>query len=299
MQLTPIFVQELMALVFTTSEGGIQLRLYPQETIQFILECGSFSRDAIPGTGEDKFVLATMQHEGFLRMVLEMNPSPLTFRDFLVLIKTFLESKDRGIGSVNLEMVFEGFERNVDKFFDMGDMKCVLSTDTLHSLLSVLTSNTSVSNSFDSISEEEVTSIIRYPALLTSVLDSIGLAQLFLPTTLPLPLLESLITNLTSETEHVASCLSTSSILSLVLHRQKCSFGKPPTKHIDPVKESRKRKREVVEIVAEEGGRSRRRVMWLKRDPLPSAGSGGLTRRFVATAKSLEVPSYSLDKMVV
>lgn len=287
-----------MALIFTISEGGIQVRVYPEETIDFILKSGSFSRDAIPGTGEDKFVLAAMQHEGFLTRVLETDPSPLTFRDFLVLIKTLLESKERMIGSVNLEMIFEGFERNVDTFFDMGDMKCVLSTDNLHSLLSILTSNTSASNSFNSASDEDVTSMIRYPALLTSVLDSIGLAQLFLPTTLPLSLLDSLLTNLSSETQHVGFCLSTSAILSLVMHRQRKSLGKPP-KWTDPAKESRKRKRGEVEIVAEEGGGRRRRVMWIKRDPVPSARSGVFTSRFMATAKFLEVPSYSLDKMVV
>lgn len=280
------------------------MRLYPPETMQYLLESGSFSRDTIPGTGEDKFILATMQNEGFLTRVLEMEPSPLTFRDYLVLIRNFLESKS-GIGGIGLERVFEGFERNVDGFFDEGDMKSVLSTDQLYSLLGILTLNPSASSpainpssSSSSASASSADVTIQYPALLTSVLDSIGLAQLFLPTTLPLPLLDSLLTTLSSETQHVSSCLTTSSTLSLVLNRQEDSLGKPP-KQIDPIKESRKRKRGGVEIVAEEGGRGRRRVMWIKRDPVPAAGGGGVTSRFVATAKFLEVPSYSLDKMIV
>ena len=305
-KLTPVFVRDLLSIVFTpaAADGGIKMQIFPEETVRFLLECQVFSRDAVPGAGEDKLVQAAWSHWGFMKMLLESEPCPFGFRDFLLLMKKFLESplveKHRGLGGdggggVTLEMVFEAFERNVDLFFDGGDMKSVLSTDNLLSLLSLLTSSSTPVDNASTPPSPDSTLPVPYSALLTSLLDSIGLSQLFLPTTLLTPLLDSLLASLTTESAHLSSCLSTSSILSLALKRQHDSLGNHPAGNT----KKRKRSAGQLEIVAEEGGRWRRRGMWIKRDEKPAQGGKGITKRFVATAKFLEVPSYSLDRMVL
>ena len=282
-RLSTAFVRELMALIFVKSEDGVSFRIYPDETIKFLLEGSYFSRDLLPG-GAEGLVPSALSKRKFLKRLLEKEPTPFTYRDYLLLVKYILDTpEDKTI--VSTEIILDSFERDADTFFERPAMKTILSTDQLQQFLAILTRD----------SED-----IPYPSLLTAVLDSIGLGPLMLTQALPLPLLETIHSFLTSETEDLSQSLQTSSMLSLILHRQN---DIPPTRQKDREIFQHGMKRKLgetgwLDIVAEQGGMTRQQKIWMKKPVLPGSGRE-LTHRFVATTKFQEAPSYSLDRMVL
>jgi hypothetical protein len=96
------------------------------------------------------------------------------------------------------------------------------------------------------------------------------------------------------------TCLETSSLISLILHRQNdVPLSQTQEREIF-VGQSRKRKADSgwLDMVGQEGGMTKARWGWIKKPALPTRDTG-MTHRFVATANFQEVPSYSLDKMVI
>ena len=133
-KLTPEFVKELMSLIFIEESEGLSLRIYPEDTLKYLLEVDVFSRDLLPG-GQGGLVSAALGNKKFLRRLLEKQPTPFTYRDYLLLTKYILDRS----GAKTLippSTILESFERDVDTFFDKPDMRTVLSTDHLEQFLS-------------------------------------------------------------------------------------------------------------------------------------------------------------------
>jgi Utp8 family len=277
-KLSPLFVREILGLIFERRTEGLSMRFYPVDTLKFLLEVDIFLRDLLPG-GAEGFVSAVMGNKKFLTMLLQSQPTPFTYRDYLVLLQYILDAPvDKRIIEPNI--ILDAFERDAENFFDRPDMRSVLSTDHLQRLLHHLTQDPD---------------IIPYPALLSAVLNSTGLGPLILTQSLPTDLLDTLHTTLESESTSLTACVETSSIISLILQRQKnipdsdkhVAYGK---RNIDQTG--------WLDVVAEEGGMTRQRRAWMKKPAHPGAGKH-LTHRFVATAKFQEVGAYSLDRMIM
>ena len=281
--LTPQFVKELLDLIFVREGDTLAVRIYPEQTVKFLLDVNGFSRDLVPG-GADGFVTALVGQTNFLRLLLENQPTVFGYEDYLMLVKYILETPESSL-VIPAETILDAFERDADSCFERIDMKTILSLDQLQRLIRLLT---------------EATDMIAYPTLLSDVLDSIGLASLLLNPSLPVGLIESLHTTIVAETQAVSTCLKASSLISLVLQRQ---TDIPVTKAKDRAILFNDRKRTLgkagwVEVVAEEGGMSKQRRMWMKKPALPDSGRE-MTHRFVAARKFQEVPSYSLDRMIL
>jgi hypothetical protein len=239
--------------------------------------------DLVPG-GRDGFVAAVVGQKKLLRVLLEKEPTVFRYEDYLTLVKYLLETPETSL-VVSAETILDAFERDADTFFERTDMKKVLSLDQLQQLIALLT---------------KTPDTISYPTILCNTLDSIGLASLLLNPTLPSDLIETLHTTIEAESDVISTCLTTSSLLSLVLQRQN---DVPVVKGKDRAILFNDRKRRLsktgwVEVVAEEGGMSKQRRVWMKKPPLPGSGKE-MTHRFVATSKFQEVPNYSLDRMVM
>src|SRR5208282_5722801 len=160
------------------------------------------------------------------------------------------------------------FERDVDTFFDKPDMRTVLSNDHLEQFLHILTKDPQT---------------ISYPTLLCAVLDSIGLGLLLLTQSLSTDVIDLLCSSLNTESASLKTCLETSSLLSVVLHRQN---DVPFSHHKERALLFGDRKRKIgrFETVAEEGGMMKRRSTWIKKPRLPKPREE-ITRRFVAETK--------------
>jgi hypothetical protein len=281
-KLTPLFVKELLSLIFVNGTDGLSMRVYPEKTLDFLLRVGMLSRDLLPG-GAEQLVPAALGNQKFLKQLLEAEPTPLTYRDYLLLVKQMLDTFDSQ-PTVSPATILDAFERDIDTFFDRPDMKTVLSVDHLQRFLQILTQNHET---------------VSYPSLLAGVLDSIGLGPLLLTQSLPTELFETLQTALEADSTAITSCLETSSVISLLLHRQ---IDVPISNQRDRALLYKDRKRKLgqtglVEMIAEEGGMTKRNT-WMKKPPLPGSGVQ-LTPRFVATAKFQEAPVYSLDRMIM
>ena len=280
---TSMFVQELLSLILRTSSQNSAFQVYPDETIKYLLESNSFSRDMFPG-GADQLIPTALGNKEFLKKLLKTEPTPLTYRDYLLLMKHVLDTPSNS-RTVSTERVLDAFERDADTFFDRPDMRTVLSPDHLERLLEIVT---------------QTPETFEYPNILSATLDSLGLGPLVLSPSLSIPAIEMLHTAIRSQTDAMKSCLETSSLISLVLHRQ----------NDVPVSQTRERaiffkdkKRKVGEtgwlgVVAQEGGMTKARRAWIKKPALPT-NEKGMTHRFVATSKFQEAPTYSLDKMVM
>jgi hypothetical protein len=278
MKLSPLFVREVLGLVFVRRTERLSMRFYPVDTLNFLLDVDIFSRDLLPG-GAEGFVSGVMGNTKFLTALLKSQPTPFTYRDYLVLVQYILDSPaDKTFVKPNV--ILDAFERDAETFFDRPDMRSVLSTDHLQRLLHLLTQDPDV---------------IPYPALLSGVLNSTGLGPLILTQSLPTDLLDTLHAALESKSTSLTAYLETSSIISLILERQKnipdsdrrIAYGK---RNIDQTG--------WLDVVAEEGGMARQRRAWMKKPTHPGAGKP-LTHRFVATAKFQEVGAYSLDRMIM
>ena len=279
-KLTPEFVKELLSLIFTEESEGLSLRIYPQDTLKYLLEVDVFSRDLLPG-GQEGLVSAALGNKKFLKRLLEKQPTPFTYRDYLILVKYILD-RSGAKTVVPPSTILESFERDADTFFDSPDMRTVLSNDHLEQFLHILTKDPQT---------------ISYPTLLCAVLDSIGLGPLLLTQNLSTDVIDVLCTSLDTESASLKSCLETSSQLSLVLHRQK-DIPLSHRKERSLLLGERKRKLGQFETVAHEGGMMKQRIIWIKKPRLPKPGEA-ITRRFIAETKGQDVPSYSLDKIIL
>lgn len=279
-KLTTEFVKELMSLIFTEESEGLLLKIYPADTLKYLLDMDVFSRDLLPG-GQGGLVSAALGNKKFLRLLLEKQPTPFTYRDYLLLIKYIID-RSGAKTVIPPSTILESFERDIDTFFDKPDIRTVLSNDHLHQFLYILTKDPQT---------------IPYPTLLCAVLDEIGLGPLLLTPSLSTDVIDLLCTSLDIESTAMKTCLEASSLLSLVLHRQKdapLSHRKEGTLLFG----DRKRKLGLFETVAQEGGMMKRRSTWMKKPRLPKAGKE-ITRRFVAETKGQDVPAYSLDRIIL
>lgn len=282
-KLTPPFVKKILSLIFVQSPEGLSIRIYPDDTIKFLLDADLFSRDLLP-SGASGLVSAALGHEKLARRLLEKEPTPFTYRDCLFLVKYALDNPD-STAIVPASTILEAFERAAITLFDRDDMTTVLSADHLQRLLDLITKDTET---------------VLYPNLLCGVLDSIGLGSLILTQSFSPELIDSLRNNLEAESRTLSSCLETSSLLSLIIHRQNDVPTSNSKDRAILYKDQIPRLGKVgwIEVVAEEGGMSKRRRMWMKKPPLPGSGKE-LTHRFVATAKFQETGPYSLDRMIL
>ena len=282
-RLTPQFVQELLALLFSREGEKLAVRIYPEQTVKFLLDVDAFSRDLVPGGGEG-FVGAVVRQDKFLKVLLEKEPTVFRYEDYLILVKYTLETPETTL-VVAAEDILDAFERDANTFFEPTDMKTVLSLDQLQQLIVLITKSRD---------------ILPYPTILSNVLDSIGLASLLLNPALPADLIETLHTTIEIESHTIETCLTTSALLSLILQRQNdVPVGKTKDRAI--LFNDRKRRLSQtgwVDVVAEEGGMNKQRKMWMKKPPLPGSGVE-MTHRFVATSKFQEVASYTLDRMIM
>ena len=259
------------------------IQVYPEQTVDFLLDVDGFSKDLVPGGG-DGFVGAVVGQHKFLTVLLEKEPTVFRYEDYLTLVKYILETPETSL-VVPAEIILDAFERDADTFFERTDMRTVLSLDQLQQLIALLTKSPD---------------IIPYPTILSNVLDSIGLASLLLNPALPVDLIETLHTTIENESHTISTCLTTSALISLVLQRQN---DVPLAKAKDRAILFNDRKRRLsqtgwVEVVAEEGGMTKQRKVWMKKPPLPGSGME-MTHRFVATNKFQEVASYTLDRMIM
>ena len=280
-RLSTAFVRELLGVMFLREDEIPKFRVYPEQVIKFLLLGKYFSRDLLPG-GAEGLVSAALGNKKFFKKLLEKEPTPFTYRDYVLLVKYILDTpEDKTI--VSSTTILDSFERVANSFFERPALKTILSTDQLHQFLGVLTRDPEN---------------IAYPNLLAAVLDSIGLGPLLLTQSLPIDLIESLHSTLNAETEDISACLETSAMLNLILRRQK---------DIPDSRSSERRflhhgtKRKLgeagwIDIVAEENGMTRQQKLWMKKAPLPGKK---LTHRFVATTKFQEAPTYSLDRMIL
>ena len=281
--LTPSFTKELLSLIFVKETEGVSMKIYPESTIKSLLQINAFSRDLLPG-GAGGLVSAALTNAGFLKRLLKNNPTPFTYRDYLVLIKYILDTPESK-RIISSSKILDAFERDADTFFDRPDMRTVLSITDLQLLLSILTR------------EPET---IPYPTILCGVLDSIGLGPLLLTQSLSTDVINVLQTTLENESNSISTCLQTSSLLSLLLQRQNdIPTSQPQDRSILFNDKKRKLgKTGWLEVVAQEGGMTKQRRAWMKKPPLPGSGRE-LTSRFVATTKFQEAPIYSLDRMAI
>jgi Utp8 family len=281
-KLTPLFVKELLSLIFVNGTDGLSIQVYPEKSLDFLLRVGLFSKDLLPG-GAEQLVPVALGNPKFLTQLLKTEPTPFTYGDYLVLVKHILDTADSQ-PAVPQDTILEAFERDVDKFFDRPDMKTVLSNDQLQQFLQLLI---------------QTPETVSYPSLLATVIDSIGLGPLLLTQSLPTELFETLQSALDVESKSIANCLETSSALSLILHRQNdIPLSKQRGREL--LYGDRKRKLGQtgwVQMIAEEGG-AKKRNNWMKKPTLPGSGVA-LTSRFIATAKFQEAPAYSLDRMIL
>jgi len=272
-----------MDVIFSREGDAVSFRVYPDETIKFLLEANYFSRDLLPG-GADGLVSAALGKRKFLKRLLEKEPTPFTYHDYLLLVKYILDTPN-GKTIVPAAAILDAFDRDAITFLERPAIKSILPTDQLQQLLNILTQDPEN---------------IAHPTLLATVLDSIGLGPLMLSQSLPIDLLETLNATLNAETEEITSCLETSSMLTLLLRRQNdISDSRQKDKRI--LHHGTKRKLGEpgwIDIVAEESGLTRRQKLWMKKPALPGSGRD-LTHRFVATTKFQEAPTYSLDRMVL
>jgi hypothetical protein len=101
----------------------------------------------------------------FLTALLDKEPTPFTYWDYLVLIQHILDPPG-GRTIVSPDIILDAFERDANTFFDRPDMRTVLSTDHLQRrVLHLLTQNRET---------------IVYLTILPNVLDSTGLGPLLL-----------------------------------------------------------------------------------------------------------------------
>lgn len=280
-KLTPPFIEELLSLIFIKETDGLSIKIYPKDTIRFLLELDVFSRDLLPGDAGG-LVSAALGKKEFLKQLLRKQPTPFTYRDYLVLIKYILDTPESNCIIPKSE-ILGAFERDADTFFDRPDMKTVLSITDLQLLLSTLTKDPET---------------ISYPTILCGVLDSIGLGPLLLAPSLSVDVIDVLRTTLETESKSMSTCLETSSLLSHLLQRQS---DVTTSRHKDRAILFNDKKRKLggagwLEVVAQEGGMTKRQRAWMKKPPLLGSGKE-LTHRFVATSKFQEVPIYSLDRM--
>jgi hypothetical protein len=281
-KLTPLFVKELLSLIFVNGFDGLSIQVYAEKSLDFLLRVGLFSKDLLPG-GAEQLVPVALGNPKFLNQLLKSEPTPFTYGDYLVLVKHILDTVDSQ-PAVPLDTILESFERDVDTFFDRPDIKTVLSNDQLQQFLQFLTRNPET---------------VSYPSLFAIVLDAIGLGPLLLTQSLPTELFETLQSALDIESKSIAKCLETSAALSLILHRQN-DIPLSTQRGRELLYGDRKRKvgqTGWVQMIAEEGG-TKKRNNWMKKPTLPGSGVA-LTSRFVAVAKSQEAPVYSLDRMIL
>ena len=69
----------------------LAVRIYPEQTVQFLLDVDGFSRDLVPG-GRDGFVGAVVGQHKFLKVLLEKEPTVFKYEDYLILVKYILET---------------------------------------------------------------------------------------------------------------------------------------------------------------------------------------------------------------
>ena len=252
-----MFVGKLMSLIFSKETGELSIRVYPEETIKFLLKADIFSKDLLPG-GANGLVPAALGNKKFLKRLLEQQPTPFAYGDYLLLVKYILETP-KSTKIVSTLSILDAFERDIDTFFDRSDMRTVLSTDQLQQFLQILTTDPE---------------IVPYPALLCQVLDAIGLGPLILTQSLPAELIDTLNATLESESSTLSTCLETSSLLSLILQRHN---DVPTTRKKDRTILYNDRKRKLgeagwLEAVAQEGGMTRQRRTWMRKPALPGSG---------------------------
>jgi hypothetical protein len=284
--LTSTFIKELLSLLLTNDPQNPTFQVYPPKTIEYLLDCNSFSRNMLPG-GRKQLVPTALGNRSFLKRLLKTQPTPLTYEDYLHLLQHVLDTP-AGSRIVSVERVVDAFERDANTFFHKPDMRTVLSTAHLEHLLQTIT--------------QTPDNTISHPNTLNSTLDSLGLGPLLLSPSLSRTTLDTLHATLLSQTDAMKTCLETSSLISLVLHRQNDVPSAQTREREIFVGESKKRKAGDaggwLDIVGQEGGMTKARRGWIKKPALPTRDMG-MTHRFVATAKFQEAPSYSLDKMVI
>lgn len=282
--LTPQFVKELLALIFVWEGGKLAVRIYPEQTVKFLLDVDAFSRDLVPGD-PDGFIGAVVGQKELLRVLLEKEPTVFRWEDYLNLVKYILETPETSL-VVSAETVLDAFERDANSLFERTDMKSVLSLSQLQQLLDLLT---------------KTPDMIEYPTILCNTLDSVGLASLLVNPTLPVDLIDSLGAAIEVEAHFISRCLTVSSALSLVLQRQN---DIPVVKGKDRAMLFNERKRRLsetgwVEVVVEDGGMKKHQTMWMKRPPFKPGSGKEMTHRFVAGTKFQGVANYTLDKMIL
>jgi Utp8 family len=282
-KLTSAFIRKLMSFIFVKEGDDLSIRVYPKLTIKFTLNSKEFSRDLLP-EGAD-LVSVALKNKRFLKELLEASPTPLTYLDFLTLVKYVLDTPDSDL-IVPASEILKGFEAAIETFFDRPDMKTALSNDHLHRLLQLLTKDPKL--------------MLNTSTILCATLDSIGLGPLLLTGSLPLELLDTLQTSIDEESNSLSSCIETSSLLSIILHRQDDVPSKK-AKAREILYTDKKRKSDEagwLDVVAQEGGMNKHRRLWIKKPVLPGSDKA-LTHRFVATTKFQEAPTYSLDRMIL
>ena len=276
-KLTSSFVKDLLALIFHhQNEKGLSLRIYPNETIEFLLDMRLFLPNLLPG-GADGLVSAALGNASFLKDLLKKEPSPFSYNDYLKLLKYILETPESE-WIVRPSKVLGAFERDVTTFFNRPDMKTVLSLDQLQQLLNLVT---------------QISHPLSYATTLSLIFDSIGLAALLTCSSLHASLIDQLHVAIEDETATISESLEVSSAVSLVLRRLSDT---PMSKSGGELK----RKIEVgrLNIVAQEDGLEKRRRIWMKKPHQPGEWEKW-TPRFIAKNNFQEVAAYSLERVAM
>jgi len=270
------FVKKLLGMLIQDKDKS-EMVIYPEETIQFLLDEDLFSRDLLPDS--HSLVPLALSNSTFLKQLLDKVPTPFTYREYLDLVKHHMTSSQNSQESILA--IIDSFERDADTFFNTMEMKSVLTLDELHRFLSILTTDSTN---------------VAYPKLLSNVLDSYGLGPLVLTPSLSTDLIDSLQSSIQDQHQDLSTCLEASSLISLLLQRQQDIPLQNKKDRALMFKE--RRGPGWIETVAQEDGMNKRRRTWMKKPVLPGSGRE-VSHRFVATAKFQNTPQYSLDRVIM